>query len=147
MLWKNIQQLKASDFQRRVGVKPDTFRTMVLEVNKAIRKKRKIPDRCRPCIYSIEDQLLMTLMYWREYRTMFHIAIDYGISESAVSRTIMKIEDILSKSKKFELPEKKKRAGSKWSYEVILVDATETPIERPKKNNIGTIRARKRSTV
>ena len=107
MLWHNIQTLKSSDFRRRVGVRPHTFRTMVREVKKHIEKRRKIPDRSRPCKYGIEDQLLITLMYWREYRTMFHIATDYSISESAVSRTVKKIEDILSQSKKFELPQKK----------------------------------------
>ncbi len=29
------------------------------------------------------DQLLMPLMYWREYRTEFHIGLAYGASESS----------------------------------------------------------------
>lgn len=37
----------------------------------------------RPNRLSIEDQLLMTLEYIREYRTYFHIAASYHISESA----------------------------------------------------------------
>ncbi|MEP0857596.1 transposase family protein [Trichocoleus sp. DQ-U1] len=35
---------------------------------------------------SVEDQLLLVLEYWREYRTQFHIATSWGISESAVCR-------------------------------------------------------------
>ena len=31
-----------------------------------------------------------------------------------------------------------------FKYEIILVDATETPIERPKKTNVHSIQARKK---
>ncbi len=39
---------------------------------------------------------------------MAHIAVDYGISESTVSRTTRKIEDVLTKSEKFSLSQLKK---------------------------------------
>ncbi|MEQ1231050.1 transposase family protein, partial [Acinetobacter junii] len=48
---------------------------------------------------------LMTLSYWREYRTLFHVAMSYGIHESTASRIIHKIENIrtyaLTDSKKY----------------------------------------------
>jgi hypothetical protein len=75
----------------------------------------------------------MTLMYWREYRTEFHIGLTYGISESTVCRTIKKVEDVLVKSGKFRLPGKKALQPSDTLMEVILIDATEQPIERPNK--------------
>jgi hypothetical protein len=37
---------------------------------------------------SVENQLLMVLEYWREYRTYFHIGQAYGISESAAYRNL-----------------------------------------------------------
>jgi hypothetical protein len=49
------------------------------------------------------DQLLMTLMSWPEYRTEFHIAQCYGVSEATVCRTIHKVEDDLVRSKKISL--------------------------------------------
>jgi hypothetical protein len=61
----------------------------------------------RPPKLSRADQLLLTLMYWREYRTEFHIGLAYGISESAVCRTIKKIENTLIKSEQFHLPSKR----------------------------------------
>lgn len=139
MKWNTIQKLKPTDFRRRVGIKTATFEAMLKEVkrfNKKERQKQKKKNKknagpkhtCEP-----EDQLLMTLMYWREYRTMFHIATDYGISESTVSRIIQRTEDILKKSKKFTLPKRRKPSGKAIMYEVILIDATESPIERPKK--------------
>jgi hypothetical protein len=51
--------------------------------------------RGRPNRLSIEDQLLMALEYIREYRTYFHVAASYQISESACYRNIRWIEDVL----------------------------------------------------
>ena len=87
----------------------------------------------RPNKLSIEDTLLMTLEYLREYRTYFHIGNTYGISESYAYKLIKWIEDVLIKSGKFSLPGKKELLKDESEYEVILVDATETPAERPKK--------------
>ncbi|MBW4558822.1 MAG: transposase family protein [Trichormus sp. ATA11-4-KO1] len=36
----------------------------------------------RPGKLSLEDQLLMTWEYWREYRTYFHIGQTWGVSEA-----------------------------------------------------------------
>lgn len=61
------------------------------------------------CKLSVEDQLLLVLEYWREYRTQFHIATrdfggnnsgrnsltSWGLSESAVCRLIQKVETLL----------------------------------------------------
>ena len=78
----------------------------------------------------------MTLMYWREYRTQFHIGQTYELSEAAVCRTIQKVEDVLMKSGQFTLPGKKKLQESDTLIEIVLVDATEQAIERPKKTEI-----------
>ena len=67
----------------------------------------------------------MTLMYWREYRTQFHIAGSYGISEATVYRTINKVEDALMHSGEFHLPAKKMLQPSDTLIEVILVDVSE----------------------
>ena len=74
----------------------------------------------------------MTLSYWREDRTLFHTATTYGIHESSAPRIITKIENILITSKKFHLP-KKLPQGQGIDWKVVIVDATEMTIERPKK--------------
>ena len=89
----------------------------------------------------------MTLMYWREYRTEFHIGQTYGVSEATVCRTIKKVENALIKSKQFHLPGKKVLQPSDTVIEIVLVDATEQPIERPKKDNAGTIAAKRSVTL
>jgi len=143
MKWQDVQHTRKADFKRLVGVTPTVFKEMVKEVKRKSNRKRKKKKRGRPFKMSEEDRILLTLMYWREYRTMFHIGHAYGISEAAVCRTIQSVENILSKSKKFQLPGKKQLTKSNQEYEVIVVDATESPIERPKKNSSCIIRARK----
>jgi transposase len=88
----------------------------------------------RPGKLSLEDQLLMTLEYLREYRTYFHIGQSWGVNESTAYRIIRRIEDTLIASRAFTLPGKKKLQAAQSQLEVIVVDVTETPIERPKKN-------------
>jgi hypothetical protein len=148
MFWKNIKDHPEKNFKRLTGVEKKTFKLMVKEVQKHDKKtfKKKGNKRSRPFKLSTEDQILMMLMYYREYRTQYHIGETYGLHESNVGKNIDRIENILKKCKKFELPGKEKLSGTNHQYEVIIVDATESPIERPKKNNTFTIQGRRRST-
>ena len=140
MRYETIEQLKDTDFKRLTGVQRETFGLMLQVVEKGLR------EFGRPTKLSRADQLLMTLMYWREYRTEFHIAQSYGISEATVCRTIQKVENTLVRSGKFRLPGKKTLQASDTVFEVLLVDVSEQPIERPKKAKNG-ITAAKRSII
>ena len=62
----------------------------------------------------------MTLEYWREYRTFFHLATNWGLHESSVWRTIRRAEDILTKSRAFKLPGKKVLQPSDHEIEFIV---------------------------
>lgn len=147
MFWEKIKQYHNHRFKRLTGVAKRTFNQMVKEVENHDKKKirKKGNNRSRPFKLSTEDQILMMLMYYREYRTLYHIGETYGLHEANVGKNIQRIENILKKCKKFELPGKEKLAGTNHQYEVILVDATESPIERPKKNSTSIIQERKRS--
>ncbi len=103
---------------------------MILLIVQAEKKRKKKAGR--KAKLRIEDQLLMSLTYYREYRTLFHLATDYGLSESNCQRTVVKIENILIKSGYFNLPGKKLLL-TKREIETILTDVTETPVQRPKK--------------
>lgn len=98
---------------------------------KAKDKEKKKPGRQPKLI--IEDQILMTLQYLREYRTYYHIGKDWKISESSVCRIVHKIENILIKSRQFRLPGKKGLWQSSSDEELVVMDAMESQIERPKK--------------
>jgi hypothetical protein len=132
MRYETIKQLKDTAFKRLTGVQRETFEEMLKVVEKGL------PNFGRPPKLSRADQLLLTLMYWREYRTEFHIAQSYAVSEATVCRTIRKVEDVLVRSKKFRLPGKKALQPSDTVFEVILVDASEQPVERPKKARNST---------
>ncbi len=141
MTYKQVKHLKTEDFKRLCGVRPETFTEMVSVVQERSPSKKKTG---RPGKLSVEDQVLMTLEYWREYRTYFHIGQSWGVNESTAYRIIRKIEDILITSRAFTLPGKKKLQRSDAHIEVVVVDVTETPIERPKKNkNNFTVEKRK----
>jgi len=107
------------------------FKKMIEILLSAEQKKKARGGK--PNVLPMEERLLMALEYIREYRTYFHVASSYGISESSCYRNIKWIEDTLIKHPDFALPGKKALLKSDMEYEVILIDATETPIERPKK--------------
>ena len=140
MKYEDIINWKDTDFKRLTGVRPKTFAKMLAVLEK------ELPNFGRPPKLSRADQLLMTLMYWREYRTQFHIAGSYGISEATVCRTINKVEDALMRSGEFRLPGKKVLQPSDTLIEVVLVDVSEQAIERPKKSKNDTT-AVKRSDI
>ena len=140
MRYETIKQLKDADFKRLTGVQRETFERMLAVVEKGLR------DFGRPTKLSRADQLLLTLMYWREYRTEFHIAQSYGLSEATVCRTIQKVENALVRSGKFRLPGKKALQPSDTVFEVVLVDVSEQPIERPKKAKNGITAAKRSAT-
>ena len=141
MRYETIKHLKDTDFKRLTGVQRGTFEMMLDVVEKGLR------DFGRPTKLNRADQLLMTLMYWREYRTEFHIAQSYGLSESTVCRTIQKVENTLVHSGKFRLPGKRALQPSDTLFEIVLVDVSEQPIERPKKAKIGITAVKRSDTL
>ena len=84
----------------------------------------------------------MTLEYLREYRTYFHIGNSYGVSESSAYKTIRWVEDTLIKEGTFSLSGKKDLMNH-TPEGILLIDATETPVERPKKSRESITQARK----
>ena len=131
MTYKKVKNLKAEDFKRLTGVHFETFNQMIEIVKQAenLRKKSGRPPKLR-----IEDQILMVLEYLREYRTFFHLGATWGINESTAYRIIQKIENILIQAPQLRLPGKKRLIQDDFQLETVVIDVSETPIERPKKN-------------
>lgn len=138
MKYEKIKSLSEGQFRRVTGVKLKTFEKMIETLTEADRIKKSKGGR--PSKLCIEDKLLMALEYIREYRTYLHIATSYGIAESNTFEIIKWVENTLVKSKHFRLPGRKALLKSDNEFEIILIDATESPIERPKKiKNITTL--------
>ena len=146
MFWKDVQQLSGKQFQRLTGVKKATFLKMVEVVEQSKLANRKHAGRGSPSKLSAADQVLMMLMYYREYRTFFHIGLTYGISEVQCWRIVTTTEKILLQSKVFRLPGKKQLHQSEVQWQTVVMDVSEHPIERPKKNSGSTTPAKRKDT-
>ena len=137
MLYQDLQSLSAGEFKRLCGVNRETFGEMVEVLRPQLERQGKRGGQNK---LSVEDQLLVALEYWREYRSQFHIGTSWGLHETTVGRIIRKVEDILVKCGKFRLPSQRQLYQPGWEWKVFIVDAGEVEIERPKKNrNVTTV--------
>lgn len=66
MTYLQYQQLKQEDFKRLCGVQHQTFVRMVAVLEEQVEQKKK--KQGLPSKLSVEDQVLISLEYWREYR-------------------------------------------------------------------------------
>ena len=142
-----FEKVNEENFKRVVGVKRSTFDEMVKEYKKAEEERKKghkiggrKPKLCE------EDRVLFMLEYYREYRTLYHMGIDYGISEGQASKVVRDVESVLIKSGKFSLPSKRVLYEADSEIEFVIIDATESPIQRPKKSKSDTIQGRRSNT-
>jgi hypothetical protein len=135
MLYQDLQGLSAAEFKRLCGVSRETFGKMVEVLRPHLERQGKRGGQNK---LSVEDQLLVALEYWREYRSQFHIATSWGLHETTVGRIIRKVEDILVKCGQFRLPSQRQLYKPGWEWKVLMVDVGEVEIERPKKNRSAT---------
>ena len=142
MRYNKLKDFNDEEFRRLTGIMRTTFEKMVNILKEAELKKKEAGGK--PNKLEMEDRVLMALEYMREYRTYFHIGASYGISESSAYRNIRWIEDSLIKHPDFSLPGKKALLKD-TDYELVLIDATETQCERPKKSRNITIPVRKKN--
>jgi hypothetical protein len=98
----------------------------------------------KPPTLTVEDKLYITLKYLREYRTMDSIAAEYGVCRGTVCLAIQWVEDVLAAESAFALPGKKKLKRKSASIQYVVVDVTESPINRPQKS---IIQEKKRHTL
>jgi len=131
MKYENIREYKEEEFRSVTGVTPKTFEAMVAVVERAYGETHK-KHNGRHRKLSREDMVLMTLEYYKEYRTLECIGASYGLKKTNVGKTIRWVEEALVKSGVFSLPGKRKLAQPDVEFEVIVVDTTETPIQRPR---------------
>ncbi|MBW1241785.1 MAG: IS5 family transposase [Spiroplasma poulsonii] len=124
--------LNDREWLRLTGIKKFTFNKMLDILKVAEIEKFKKGGKTNKL--SLENRLLMTLLYWREYQTYFHLGKSFDISEANCYRNIKWIEDILIKNSDFQqLAGKKALINDYFNDKTIIIDATETPIQRPKK--------------
>ena len=77
--------MKEEEYQGIFGVTKATFDKMLLILEEAYEQQHSKGGSPLKCL-SILDKLIIALEYYREYRTMRHIAFDYGVSKSMVHK-------------------------------------------------------------
>jgi hypothetical protein len=136
-------RLSDEDFKQVIGVKKPTYEEMLAELRTAYAEKHR--RRGRHSKLPLEDILFMALTYWRQYVTQKGLSFEFEIGEATVHDWIVWVEDTLVKCKKFRLPGKKALLDD-TKIEIVLVDVTESPVERPKKNKKSGIPAKRSVT-
>ena len=121
------KKMSDKNFRRSTGVTKNTFDYLLVKLKGVIPKKKSGPKKG----LSLRRQLGLTLDYWRNYDTLLVTGQKYGVSESTACRTYKFIEDHLAFAGVCKLPGKKDfTTDVEGSF---TVDATECPIERPKR--------------
>lgn len=133
--YTDLQHLSVTEFKRLCGLRHQTFNEMVEVLRPELERQGRRGGQNK---LSVEDQLLVTLEYWREYRSQFHIGTSWGLHETTVGRIIRKVEDILVKCGKFRLPSKRQMYQPESEWKVMVVDVGEIEIERPQNNRNST---------
>jgi hypothetical protein len=146
---ERIANTPVGKYKEIFGVEKHIFDRMLKILNAAYVFSKAAQDSSkggRKPKLSVLDCLIITLMYWREYRTFRHIAYDYGVGKSSVGRAILWVEDTLIVSSVFNLKSKRELRENLSKIKVVVIDVTEQEIERPKRGRKNGILARKRDT-
>lgn len=135
MGYSELEALSNPEFKRLSGVSRQTYCEMVELLRPHLERQGKRGGQTK---LSVEEQLLVALEYWREYRSQFHIGVSWGLHETTVGRIVRKVENVLVKCGKFRLPTHRQLYQPGWESKVMVVDVGEMEIERPKKNRNAT---------
>ena len=141
-----LQKQPPKNFKRFIGVNENTFDAMIKVFQDYEKERTKNHGKGGRKSLCPEDKVLLMLSYFREYRTLEHVGFEYGVSEATASRTVREVESVLIKSGKFSLPSKRAMYKSDIDLEFVVIDATESPIQRPKKSNDTIIQEKRNNT-
>jgi len=139
-----VKNLDKSQYKQIFGVSDKIFFKMYVVLLRAFRILHK--QGGKPPTLTVLDKLIIALCYWREYRTYRHIAFDYGVGKTAIGDSVIWVENVLIKSGLFSLPSQRILKKDNSGIEIVLIDVTEQPIERPKRGKKIGIQAKKSNT-
>lgn len=128
-LFEKYKMKKPAEFTRLVGVNYGAFEIILAKLkNEITRYLQQKPMRQRGLKSSlaIEDQLLLTFIYLRQYHTFLQLGEMFSISESYAYKRYRFITKRLMKS--LDIPNDKSLTADNLK---IIADVTEQPLERP----------------
>ena len=130
-LYEKYQPKKPAEFTRLVGVSYGTFQILLQKLERQIKEHKQqkpMRQRGRKSSLSVADQLLLTLLYLRQYHTFLQLGELFDISESyAQKRYTFTVKMLL---RALDLPHEQALTGNDLT---LLMDVTEQEIERPVK--------------
>ena len=116
--------------QRITGVKYENFQKFVSRLNRSWRavQRRKLVVGRPYGVGDLREHLLLLLIYYRTYTTHLFLAQIFKVDETTICRAIRRIAPLAERILKIR-PEK---LLSENDLQLLIVDATEQRIERPK---------------
>jgi len=131
--YQKYQKFSDSKFKRLTGIRKEQF-VKLFELF-ADYKDKKWSKRGRRSNFILEDRLLLTLRYLRDYPTFIVIGNEFDISESFANKIFNKVSLALIKILKLpNLSALEVEFGQGKNLQKIIIDVSEQPTERPKKN-------------
>ena len=119
------------DYLRRItGVKHEKFEKITKQLKpawRAVQKRKQVAGRPYG-VEELREHLLLLLIYYRTYTTHLFLAQIFKVDEATVCRAIRRIAPLAELILKIK-PEK---LLSENDLQLLIVDATEQRIERPK---------------
>ena len=118
-------------FRRLIGVTPAAFEEIVERVRpRWLGRERRKKKSGRPHgMGGLEEQLIGLLVYYRFYTTHLFIGSLFGVDDSTVCRRFAVLEPLVAGAVAIN----KDRTCRRDDLETLLIDATEQPIERPRR--------------
>jgi hypothetical protein len=122
---------RPEDFTRLVGVSYGTFQVLLTKLRNQYQfylAQKPLRQRGRKCSLSLEDQLLLCLLYLRAYDTLLALGMQFGISESYAQKRYQFTKGQLLSC--LDLPDEE-ALKTAIAGDCVAIDVTEQPIERP----------------
>jgi hypothetical protein len=140
-----IGQMATSKYKEIFGIEKYIFDRILrlLEIADTFGRKNSAGRKAQ---LSVLDKLVITLQYWREYRTYRHIAFDYGVGKSTIGESIIWVENTIIASGLCNLKSSRELRDNPAKIKIAVVDVTEQEIERPKKGRKTGIPVRRSDT-
>ena len=142
---ERIGKLPAGQYKEIFGIEKYVFDRLLrlLIVADTFQRKSRAGRKSR---LSVLDKLVITLQYWREYRTYRHIAFDYGVGKTQIGDAVIWVENTIIASGLCNLKSARELRENTSKISIAIVDVTEQEIERPKRGRKIGIPARKSVT-
>jgi len=142
---ERIAKMPTGKYKEIFGVEKYVFDRLLrlLEVADVFQRKSTAGRKSR---LSVLDKLVITLMYWREYRTYRHIAFDYGVGKTQIGDAVLWVENTIIASGLCNLKSARELRDNPNKIKIAIIDVTEQEIERPKKGRKIGIPARNGDT-